>query len=167
SICGDLDFEEGGTPIETNRMFVGQDPVLVDTYGASLMGYEIEDIGHLKETVALNIGLSDLSKAKITTLREDTVSTSRPTGRARSLARYTDSRSACSACYGNLIHALKKMEDDYDDMSLFRTEKICIGQEFKGKSGTIGVGACTSCFQHSVKKCPPSATEILEFLRSL
>lgn len=167
SICGDLDFEEGGTPVETNRMFVGRDPVLIDTYGASLMGYEIEDIGHLKETVALDIGLSDLSKAKITALKDAYISSARPTGRARTLSHYTDARSACSACYGNLIHALKKMEDDYDDMYFAQMGKVCIGQEYRGKEGDIGVGNCTKCFKHTVKGCPPSANDIIEFLRGI
>ena len=34
SICGDLNFEEGGNPIHTNRMFLGTDPVQIDSYGA-------------------------------------------------------------------------------------------------------------------------------------
>ena len=35
SICGDLNFEEGGTPVETNRMYLGTDAVQIDTYSAS------------------------------------------------------------------------------------------------------------------------------------
>ena len=33
SICGDLNFEEGGTPVETNRMYLGTDAVQIDAYG--------------------------------------------------------------------------------------------------------------------------------------
>jgi uncharacterized protein (DUF362 family) len=29
SICGDLNFEEGGTPVDTNRMYLGTDPVQI------------------------------------------------------------------------------------------------------------------------------------------
>ena len=39
SICGDLDFEEGGNPIQTNRMYLGTDAVQLDAYGGSLMGF--------------------------------------------------------------------------------------------------------------------------------
>ena len=167
SICGDLDFEEGGTPIQSDRMFVGMDPVLVDTYGASLMGYSVNDIGHLKIAARQEIGLSDLSKANIITLNQATVSNAKPTGRARKLACYTNAQSACSACYGNLLHALKIMDDDYEDMSLFKKNNICIGQAFRGKTGCIGVGACTKDFEHTVKGCPPSANDILDMLKSL
>ena len=38
SICGGLDFEEGGNPVQTNRMYLGTDAVQLDAYGRSLMG---------------------------------------------------------------------------------------------------------------------------------
>jgi uncharacterized protein (DUF362 family) len=37
SLNGDLDFEEGGNPVETNRMFACRDSVLCDSFGASLV----------------------------------------------------------------------------------------------------------------------------------
>ena len=30
SLCGDLDFEEGGNPVPTGRMLLGEDPVQLD-----------------------------------------------------------------------------------------------------------------------------------------
>jgi len=47
SLNGDLDFEEGGNPVETNRMFACRDSVLCDSYGASLMGFENQDIPYI------------------------------------------------------------------------------------------------------------------------
>lgn len=44
SICGDLNFEEGGNPVHTNRMYLGTDPVQIDSYGRSLMGLMPEDV---------------------------------------------------------------------------------------------------------------------------
>ena len=38
-ILGDLDFEEGGNPVRMNVMLAGADPVLIDSYAASLLGY--------------------------------------------------------------------------------------------------------------------------------
>ncbi len=43
-IMGDLDFEEGGNPVQMNRVIVGKDPVLIDSYAAELLGYYIDDI---------------------------------------------------------------------------------------------------------------------------
>jgi uncharacterized protein (DUF362 family) len=39
SVCGDLSFEEGGNPVVANRVMLGFDPVLVDSYGAKLLGF--------------------------------------------------------------------------------------------------------------------------------
>ena len=47
-ICGDLSFEEGGTPIASNRILLGFDPVLLDSFGAQLMGYMPDEIEHLR-----------------------------------------------------------------------------------------------------------------------
>lgn len=42
SLCGDLDFEEGGNPVPTGRMLLGEDPVQLDAYGCRLMGLALE-----------------------------------------------------------------------------------------------------------------------------
>ena len=36
--CGDLTFEEGGNPVPMGRLLAGTDPVLLDSYAASLLG---------------------------------------------------------------------------------------------------------------------------------
>ena len=48
SICGDLNFEEGGNPVQTNRMYLGTDPVQIDAYGCRLMGLQIEDVPYIQ-----------------------------------------------------------------------------------------------------------------------
>ncbi len=64
-IIGDLDFEEGGTPINMNRMIAGRDPVLVDSYCASLMGYDKYEIEYIKIAEKLEVGSADLDNADI------------------------------------------------------------------------------------------------------
>ena len=44
-------------------------------------------------------------------------------------------------------------------------EKICIGQGFRGKTGNLGVGACTCRFVNNVKGCPPTENQIYDFLK--
>ncbi|HOV69167.1 MAG TPA: DUF362 domain-containing protein, partial [Clostridia bacterium] len=39
---GDLNFEEGGNPVQMDRIIAGKDPVLVDAYAAHLMGFDID-----------------------------------------------------------------------------------------------------------------------------
>ena len=43
--------------------------------------------------------------------------------------------------------------------------KICIGQGYRGKTGKLGVGACTCKFEHNVKGCPPTENQIYDFLK--
>ena len=38
NICGDWDFEDGGNPVEMNRLIAGRDPVLVDAFVCHEMG---------------------------------------------------------------------------------------------------------------------------------
>lgn len=44
---GDLNFEEGGNPVQMNRLIAGKDPVLIDTYVAHLMGFSIEEVPYI------------------------------------------------------------------------------------------------------------------------
>ena len=44
SISGDLDFEEGGNPVDTGRLLLAEDPVLLDAYGAHLLGFSLDDV---------------------------------------------------------------------------------------------------------------------------
>ena len=71
SLNGDLDFEEGGNPVHTNRMFAGSDSVLIDSFGASLMGFETKDVPYIGIAEKLGVGCADLEKARIVELNKD------------------------------------------------------------------------------------------------
>lgn len=165
NICGDLDFEEGGNPVVMNRILGFRDPVLCDSYVCASMGYDISQVPYISMAERLGSGSSDLSKAEIVMLNEDTALNRRfpMTRRVQSLARYTEASDACSACYGSLIYALDRLNDS----GQLRGKKtpIAIGQGHKGRTGEIGVGQCTSCFKKSLKGCPPKAVDIVQFLQ--
>jgi uncharacterized protein (DUF362 family) len=164
SLNGDLDFEEGGNPVQTNRMFAGADSVLIDAFGSSLMGFEIDDIPYIEMAENLQVGSSDLSTLTLIELNKDTTGDAyRPTGRVKSLEKYTVPSSACSACYGNLIHALARL----DEKGILRdlNRKVHIGQDYKGKSVCgLGVGVCTNGFSTFLNGCPPKAIDMVRFL---
>lgn len=48
NICGDLDFEEGGNPVRTDRMYLGTDPVQIDVYGCRLMGLPVSSVPYIQ-----------------------------------------------------------------------------------------------------------------------
>lgn len=165
SLNGDLDFEEGGNPVQTDRMFVARDPVLCDTFGATLLGFSKEDVEYIPLAESYGVGSTDLKSAVITPLREPTVGVmAHPTGAVAHLAAYVQPDKACSACYGNLIHALKRI-DEMGQLSSIE-KGICIGQGYRGKESLDkqGIGSCTCGFMHSQRGCPPSAQEMEDFL---
>ena len=163
-ICGDLDFEEGGNPVYSGRMFAARDPVLCDAFAASLMGLELSEVPYIGLAAKLGIGSADIAKAKVRQLNSGTVSKGAPSGKVRQLAAYTAESDACSSCYASLIFALSRM----DRRELGRLpEKISVGQGFKGKQGKLEIGQCASGFKAFCPGCPPSGAAVLEFLREI
>jgi len=161
---GDLNFEEGGNPVQMNRIIVGKDPVLTDAYAAHLLGFSIDDIPYISIAESIGVGTSDLINADIIELNKDTGTRKlTPSGRVKQLSRYIVEDSACSACYGSLIYALERL-DEKGHLNRLK-EKIYIGQNFKNKRyDGIGIGSCTSGFDKYVRGCPPKAKDIVEYL---
>lgn len=165
NICGDLDFEEGGNPVVMNRVLGFRDPVLCDAYVCAAMGYSIDEAPYISLAEQLGSGSSNLSQARLVMLNEDTAPDRRfpMTRRVQNLARYASASDACSACYGSLIYALDRLNDK--GLLSGQRPPVSIGQGFKGQTGEIGVGQCTSCFKKTLKGCPPKAVDIVRFLQ--
>ena len=163
SLCGDLDFEDGGNPVVMNRVMAACDPVLVDAYVCQMMHYEVAEVPYVKLAGDLGVGCSDISKADVRFL-EDGADQRMPVSRkVVELADAVEEVESCSACYGYLIPALEMLKEE----RLFEKldEKICIGQGYRGKTGVLGVGHCTCKFQNYVEGCPPLDGDIYEFLK--
>lgn len=166
-MMGDLDFEEGGNPVEMNRIILGKDPVLVDAYVAELMGFEIEEVSYIKIAEQIGVGSSCIDKAVIKEINKSPRAAGiMQSGKVKRLSAYIEESNACSACYGGLIHALHRL----DEKGLLRNlkDKIHIGQGFKGKRlDGIGIGSCTASFSKNVCGCPPRAREVIRFLKEI
>lgn len=163
-IIGDLNFEEGGNPVEMNRIIIGKDPVLIDSYVAQLLGYDIGDIPYIEIAESLGIGSSGVKDSNIIELNEDRSQMTIPKTRSvQKLAKYVEEDMACSACYGSLIHALDRLKDRGQLSKI--DEKIHIGQGYKDKElEGIGIGICTKGFEKNLNGCPPKAKDIVDFL---
>lgn len=166
SLCGDLDFEEGGNPVQTGRMIAAKDSVLLDAYGASLLGYELSEVPYIGLAEKLGAGSADLGSAVIRELNRAQAGASPvSTRRIRSLETFVDSRDACSACYGTLIHALSRLEEAGELDGLYTA--VYNGQAFRGQElDGVGVGECCRGARVCVHGCPPSAQDILRVLRA-
>jgi uncharacterized protein (DUF362 family) len=162
-ICGDLTFEEGGNPVISNRIIAGRDPVMLDSFCASLIGYRPEEILHLLYAKEYGLGEFYSKSTEIKELNTDQKPlVSAKSGRAAE--RYEKmivEDSACSACYSALIYALNRSGGRINS-----NQKIYIGQGFKGKTGKgQGVGKCAEGFGNYIPGCPPKAVDIVESLR--
>ena len=165
-ICGDLDFEDGGNPVQMNRIFCCKDPVLTDSYIATLMGYDPKEIEYIALAERLCVGSTDLESAVITELNRDSLKVKpSPSKIVRDLSGNIDERDACSACYANLIQALMRLRDT-GELRRFDGQKIAIGQGFRDQSLSCpGIGNCTSRFETNVPGCPANTRDILRYLR--
>jgi len=162
-LCGDLSFEEGGHPVDSNRIIAGRSPLLVDSYCAELIGYGPDEIEYISQGRKLGLGEYFSRGTELIELN----SAAKPTfdlRRDRASERYMkliDEDAACSACYSSLIYALHRLGGNTRAGG-----KISIGQGFKGKSSPgAGIGDCTRGFAKCVPGCPPRATEIIKALK--
>jgi uncharacterized protein (DUF362 family) len=167
-IVGDLSFEEGGNPVRMNRLIGGRDPVLVDAFAATLLGYAPHDIAHVRIAEEIGLGTTDLKRATVKHLNQPDDQPLDPAELKPSdeLLRRINQDRACSACVGSILHALKRLGGP---SALSRLPgKLAVGQGFKKKHlRGIGIGKCTKHFDTHLPGCPPSALEIKNFLKSL
>jgi len=174
SICGDLTLEDGGNPVQQDRLIASVDPVLCDAYACRVIGITPQDVPYMEIAQRLGAGCADLSLAQIRVIREsegewitggedDAIVAKGGFGRVCALADNVTEVESCSACYGELIPALARLEEEglLDQLH----EKICIGQGYRGKNGVLGVGNCTSHFRHFQAGCPPTQAQMYTFLK--
>ena len=165
SICGDLNFEEGGNPVHTNRMYLGTDPVQIDAYGCRLMGLSVADVPYISLAERWGAGSSQIASDDIVTLNEPQAAERypAPSGIVKSLTRRVYANSACSACYAALVRGLYIAKQE--GLSIDRD--IVIGQGWRGKplSG-LGVGNCCALAEQYAAGCPPTAADVVAMLRS-
>ena len=164
SICGDLNFEEGGNPIQTNRILLGTDPVQIDTYGCKLMGLQTDDIPYIRLAEQWGAGSMTINDDDIITLNEPSEGMEYPaaSGLVKRLTRGVRAESACSACYAALVRALYLAQEE----GLSVPKEIFIGQGFRGKSiNGFGIGNCCMGADNSIKGCPTSPDAIIDWFR--
>ena len=160
SICGDLNFEEGGTPVYTGRMFLGEDPVQLDAYGCRLMGLDLAQVPYIGLAEQWGCGSTRIDPQELVRLNEPGPGGNdlKPTGLVDKLTAQVRENAACSACYAALVRALYAGGGS-------RGREIAIGQGWRGKRfHGLGIGNCCSGADRVVQGCPPTAEEIAKAL---
>ena len=160
SICGDLDFEEGGTPVETDRMMLGTDAVQMDAYGRELMGLEKGDVPYIELAERFGAGSASWSQEDVAQLNDPAQGAAgvRPRGTVAAIARRVHQDRACSACFAAVVRALYStgMGGDTD---------IYVGQGWQGtRLDGLGIGKCCGGASRCVMGCPPTPAAIAQAL---
>ena len=163
-ICGDLQSEDGGNPVETNCIMAARDPVLTDAYVCSLFGLTPQDVPYVGYAHAQGCGSLALEELEVKDLNAPIHNGALPY-RDRMLDIRTDVEEAesCSACYAALAPALLRLKEE-GVLSRLHT-RIAIGQGHEGMQGTVGIGKCTRGYMYSVPGCPPKEDEIYRLLK--
>lgn len=163
-ICGDLDFEEGGNPVVRNCVMAASDPVLVDAYACHLMQYSVDEVPYVRMAEKLGVGTADLSRAEIIRLNTGSSEDELPRqDRILEVSYAVEEVDSCSACYGNLVHALTRLREEGLLEKL--NDRIAIGQGMQGRTGRLGVGRCTEKFDTCIMGCPPEPEKIYRELK--
>jgi uncharacterized protein (DUF362 family) len=164
NICGDPTFEEGGNPVQSDRILLGTDPVLLDSYGATLLGYDPLRIEYLRLAASLGIGNFFDADTEIREFQPEMRPKTDVKNQSQLVHRYVkfiDEQNACSACYAALICAFRQQ-----NAISMKNGTIKIGQSFRDqKCDGLGIGNCCSGCERFVSGCPPTAAQILEMLR--
>lgn len=177
-ICGDLELEDGGNPIEKNCIMTALDPVLMDSYVCKLLGYETCEVEYVTLAERLGAGCSDLSSCEIRVFdgeKVHTFSAMEEDPFEESWSRSDDileisyaieDADSCSACYASLAPAILriKREGKYQALLEKLDGKISIGQGFSGKKGKFGVGNCCRHFDRYIPGCPPEEEDVYDAL---
>jgi uncharacterized protein (DUF362 family) len=163
-MCGDRTFEEGGSPVRADKVLLGRDPVLLDSYAAMLLGYAPADIGYLNYVKSFGLGHFINDDTKIVELHPEKRRAVAPpdTKLIRKLAGHVEANHACSACYALLIAAMN------ESGLLPAGARVKIGQGFRGKKTSgFGCGDCTAGCDVHVRGCPPKTREIIAMLETM
>ncbi len=166
SICGDLYFEEGGNPVQTNRMMLGKDSVQMDAYGCRLMGLDLTDVPYISLAEKWGAGSTQVLPEDIVRLNEpaDAQEYPKATGMIKKLTGNVEADSACSACFASLVRALYIADRE----GITIKEKIFIGQGNQGKElNGIGIGRCCMKAGQCVMGCPPTADAVIRLFRKM
>ncbi len=163
-ICGDLDFEEGGNPIVRNCIMAALDPVLVDAYACEVVGVSTDEVPYVLMSQELGSGCADLSRANIIDLSEAMEGELRRENKLLKVSYALNDADSCSACYGRLVPALFRLEEE--GLLKHLDTQISIGQGHQGKPGKLGVGRCTADHEFCIMGCPPEEDEIYEKLKA-
>lgn len=165
-LLGDMRDDTGHNTVALERIFLGDNPVEIDSVVADILGYRPRDIPHIAHAAAAGLGSCDLNEIQIRSLNHPSklIKRSAPPPVASRFPCEINAQGACSVCMSNLVFALERLKAD----GLLHSRLLFhIGQNAGTTAGSgkieIGVGKCVSPdhpIDLMIDECPPSANSI-------
>lgn len=183
-----LQWELGGEPVKLDTIIVGENVLAVDIIAASLLGYGLDDVHHLK--MASESGLGPKTMEEITILNpihteikekvKDAMQKREPEYRLSDLKVIEEG--TCSSCKGALVAAIRRLsKEGYSPDCTVVMGQLVEGEDKLEKAknqarskgipmvgiGQCGIKALQSELAKNIKGCPVRAEQIYSILKKL
>ena len=165
---GDLSSETGRTPVQMDRLLMGENTVEVDSLVADMLGYTPRSIRHIAYSADAGLGSCELDRIQIHPIN-------RPSINERFIppAHFTNrfpcrihAQGACCTCMGNFIFSLERLKEKgvlSDSLHFLIGQKASVSDASDGI--TVAVGRCAAqnhTADVAIDACPPTAGKICE-----
>jgi uncharacterized protein (DUF362 family) len=180
-----LQWELGGDPVKLDTIMMGKNVLAVDMVAASLLGYGVEDVQHLKIASQSGIGPRSLAEIEVfnppdTQTKKIVLDASQKKSPEYRL-HYLDivEKGTCSSCKGALVAAMRRLSrEGYSPEcvvamgQLLTDEKEKIQQAKDKGLSIVGIGKCgckvvQGYSAENIKGCPARAEQIYGILKKL
>jgi uncharacterized protein (DUF362 family) len=165
AVIGDLTFEEGGTPVEFGRVFMGADIYAFDCYAAAVLGYEPDEIGYLRHYRKFYGKSGPFPVSRLNEPRTEERFEARDY-RSRYACRF-NVRNACCSCLASVFTALEADKKAASGLTFHVGKGVGRGEGNRGGLDVF-VGRCTQPFSGGgvhVPGCPPDGNAVRSVLR--
>jgi uncharacterized protein (DUF362 family) len=178
-----LHWELGGDPVRLNTIIMSENVLAADMIAASLLGYGIDDVKHLKIASESGLGPGTMAEIKVynplnTEMREKIRDASREKGPEYKLpALKIIERGTCSSCKGALVAAMRRLcREGYSPActvvmgQLAAEENEELEQAKRNGIPIIGMGHCGTKVvedysEQNIKDCPVRAEQVYGILK--
>lgn len=184
TLCS-LEWELGGLPVRLNTILAGTNVLATDIVAASMLGYRIDEVEHLRLAAQTHLGPASLEEIKIINpvkLRE--IQPDQATGISEKPHYHLPGlevieKGTCSSCKGALLVAMRRLSRERRSPSCIilmgqraREKEDKISLNLKPTKPLIGIGQCCSWVVSNyqgeqIKGCPVRAEAIYRYLKTI
>jgi uncharacterized protein (DUF362 family) len=170
---GDLSSETGRTPVQMDRLLIGENPVQIDSVVADMLGYAPRTIRHIAHSADAGLGGCNLDDIRVHAMNRPSKNKTftPPAHFSKRFPCRIHADGACCTCMGNFIFSLERLKEKG---VLTKNLHFLIGQKASVPDGsegiTVAVGHCAAKTHPAdvvIDTCPPTAGDICDRVLSV